>query len=70
MKKLDRKNALQVVVNTGNVIIYAANNNKECGLPSSSCYDKVGNIHKILWYEPKTDEELTVIFLVKALDNC
>ena len=57
-KKLDKKRALQVAINNGNIIVYMAAKDKDCGMPSPSCYDAVGNSHKNFWFEPKNDQNL------------
>ena len=69
-KKVELKKALQVTINTGNVIVYMATSTKQCGLPSPTCYDAVGSMHKNFLFTPETADDETVIFLIHALDNC
>ena len=47
-KKLTEK-AEQVVVNTGNVLVYASSLEK-CKITNERCYEKVGNIHNPFFY--------------------
>ena len=61
--------ALQVTINTGNVMVYMATSKKECGLPSPTCHDAIGNIHKNFVFVPETEDDKEVIFLIRALDN-
>lgn len=64
---LKAKKAVQAVVNSPNVIIYAARIDK-CDVVSSECHEKVFNFHNPGIYELKSDAE--VVFLVEGLDNC
>lgn len=51
---LKAKKAVQAVVNSPNVIIYAARKEK-CELVSDSCHEKVLNFHNPIIYEPTAD---------------
>lgn len=64
---LKGKKAVQAVVNSPNVIIYAATKEK-CEVVTSECHEKVINFHNPIVYETKSDVE--VMFMVNALDTC
>lgn len=66
-KEIKANQAFQVVVNTPNVIVFAASKEK-CAIPGEECYERHGNIHKPFIYEPKKDGQL--LFNVEGLDNC
>lgn len=69
-KKVELQKALKVAINTPNVLVYMATSKKECGLPSTDCYDVMGNIHKNFIFTPETQDDEEVIFMIQALDNC
>ena len=50
-------------------MVYMATSKKECGLPSPTCHDAIGNIHKNFVFVPETEDDKEVIFLIRALDN-
>lgn len=52
-KKFQVKKAIQVTVNSPNVIIYMATT-KKCKVPSESCYDRIANINRHFVYYPDT----------------
>ena len=64
---LKAKKATQAVVNSPNVIIYAARKEK-CAVVSEDCHEKVLNMHNPFIYEPTADED--IVFMVEALDIC
>jgi len=60
--------ALQLLVNSPSVIIYAASQEKCEVVDEEKCYEKSINSHNPAIYEPKSDSIL--LFKVIALDNC
>jgi hypothetical protein len=65
---LKAKEAFQMVVNSPNVIIYAATQGHCPTQPSDECYEKVFNYHNPVIFEP--EKEGTLILAVEVLDNC
>ena len=64
---LEGKKAIQVLVNSHNVLVYAASQT-QCERPSRQCYEKTANIHSPFIYEP--EKALTLLFMVEGLANC
>lgn len=66
---LQAKRALQLVVNSPNVIVYTAQEGYcPTGQPSDECYQKVFNYHNPVIYEPEKNTNL--LLAVEVLDNC
>ncbi len=64
-KEVGEKKNYQVVVNTHNVLLYAANEEK-CPQPGEKCHDKVGNSHNPFIYQ--SEKKGNFIIAVHALD--
>jgi len=57
-----------MVVNSPNVIIYAASEGHCITQPTKDCYEKVFNYHNPVIFEPEKNS--TLYLSVQVLDNC
>lgn len=64
---MTKQSALQLLVNTPNVVAYASNQ-KVCPEIDEKCHEVSFNHHFPGIYEPKEDG--TLLFFVKGLDSC
>jgi hypothetical protein len=65
-KQVKANKAFQVMVNSPNVLIYAASKQK-CPVPTEDCYERTGNFHHPFVYTPKDDG--LFLFNIEGLDS-
>lgn len=62
------KKAVQVTINSPNVVVYMAST-KKCKFPTEECFDQLGNMNRHFFYYPDSEEQAEVIFWISALDS-